>query len=216
MRTLKLAGTLIAVLALTAVATAVARATETLSACLPCAEGTRFTGKSGKISLQIKGSGTITCASSTTEGELQKEKTLMLKTVDWGSNCTLAGLPLDSLGDPSGFLLSHIEIHICLIAAGLLAWLEKLLPQHLEVPSTKLLLTIEGSSISRITPVNKTTKAFSLIVEQKEGKQAIEKCEGGSAETLLTSLDGGEFKVSAEEAKESTISFSTTEQEFMA
>jgi hypothetical protein len=215
MRILKLAGALIAVLALTAVATATASATEILWPWLPGAEGTKFTGKSAKATLQIKGSGSITCAESSAEGEIQKEKTLGLAVINFGKACTIAGLPVNSLGDASGTILVHVEIHNCLIATGRYGLLIKVLPLHLEIPSTKLLLSVEGALIAEVTPANKKAAKFNLVVEQKEGKQTIEKCEGGTAQTLLTSLDGGEFKVSAEEAKEGTITF-TTEQEVMS
>ena len=214
MRILKLAGAMIAVLAFTAIGTATASAAEMLWTWLPGAEGTKFTGKSAKASLQIKGGGTITCAESTAEGEIQKEKTLGLALIDFGQNCTVGGVAVASLGDKSGLILVHIEIHNCLIAVGHLGLLIKVLPLHLEVVSTKLLITVEGALIALINPAGKPAKAFNLVVEQKEGKQSLEKCEGGTAQTLLTSLDGGAFVQSGEEAKEGTLTF-TVEEEAM-
>jgi hypothetical protein len=215
MRVMKMIGALLLVVAFAAIGTATASAAETLWKMLPGTKGTTFTGKSGKATLQIKGSGSITCpSSSTTNGELTEEQTLALATIEF-IKCTIGGLPINSLGDGSGIILVHLEIHDCTISAGKAGILIKILPLHLEIPSTKLLLSVEGSLITELTPNKTKSKTFSLIVEQKEGKQAIEKCEGGSALTLTTSLDGGAFIQSAEEAKEGTLTFAS-EQEAMA
>lgn len=214
MRTLKLAGAILVALAVMASLAATALAAETLRPCLPCATGATFTEKNKKVTLQVKGGSAVTCAEGSAEGEVVAEQTLKLKVVHWGKSCTSGGLPVDSLGDASGLILSHVELHICLSGSKLM-WLQKLLPLHLEVPSTKLLMTVEGAFISEITPINTSAKTFSLAIEQKEGKQAIEKCEGGTAQTLLTSSDGGAFVQTGIEVKEDSATFAA-EQEFMA
>jgi hypothetical protein len=201
-------------IAVAAFATA-ASAAEVLWKLLPGSKGATFTGKSGKATFQIKGGSSLTCPSSTsTSGEVTEEQTLELEVVEY-IKCTFGGLPVNSLGDASGVVLIHYELHNCTISAGLSGWLRKMLPLHLEIPSTKLLITEEGSDIGQFTPNKKASKTFSLIVEQKEGKQSIEKCEGGTAQTRSTSLDGGAFVQSSIEEKESTLTFAS-EQEAMA
>lgn len=214
MRVIRATAVVTASIALGLLATS-ASAAETLWSLLPGTTGTTFTGKSGKVTFQIKGSGSFISSSSEASGEITAEKTLGLE-VDTYVKSTLGGLPVNSLGDAAGVVLVHYELHHCLIGGGPLAgWLRKMLPLHLEVPSTKLLLTMEGSQIAQLTPNKTKSKTFNLIVEQKEGKASIEKCEGGTALTLLTSLDGGAFVQSAQEAKEASVTF-TTEQETMA
>lgn len=217
MRTLKLACALGAALGLALVATAAANAAETLWLWLPGATGTKFTGKSAKVSLQIKGSGTVTCKETFSNGELTGEQTLGLATIDFGNNCTAGGLPANSLGDASGTILVHAEIHNCRITANNHGVLFKFLPLHIEVPSTKLLILVEGSYIAETAFLNIKLGTHPLLVEQKEGKQAIENCEGGpkGGYTLTTSLDGGEPKQTAIEAKEGTITWTSSEQEVM-
>jgi hypothetical protein len=217
MRSFKILSALFAVLAFSAIAVASASAAETLWQWLPGAEKTAFTGKSAKAVLQVKGGASITCPeSTTTSGEITTEKTLGLAIINFGKTCTTGGLAVESLGDVSGTILAHVEIHNCTISAGKPGLLIKVLPLHLEVPSTKLLLAIEGEIIAEITPNKTSTKEYTLVVEQKEGKQAIEKCEGGEAHTLSTSTDGGAFVQSGQEAKEGKITFTSVAQEAMA
>ncbi len=214
MRTFKLVGALFAVLAFTAFATATASAAELLWEMLPGTTGTAITGKSGKATLQIKGGGSITCAESTgKEGEITSERTLGLVWILFGPNCTAFGNPVNSLGEEPGFILVHVHYHQCLVEPGVLGWLLKLLPLHLEIPATSLLLSVQGALVGSVTAGK--GKTFTLTVKQKAGQQAITHCEGSKGEVKLeTSLDGGEFIQSGEEAKESTVTFAA-EQEAM-
>ncbi len=146
MRTLKLAGALVAALAFAALTTATASAAETLWEWLPGTTGTKLTGKSGKFTIQIKGSGSFTCAESSTEGEITSERTLALAFILIGPNCSIAGNSIESLGEEPGFILAHAEIHNCLIEPGVLGLLFKLLPLHFELPATGLLESMQGHS----------------------------------------------------------------------
>jgi len=104
----------------------------------------------------------------------------------------------------------HVEVKECPSNAAILEL--KVLPLHLEVPSTKLLLTIEGTALGTVeTKVKKTE--FPLTVTQKEGKNTEEKC-GTETLILLTSTDGGAFVQSGEEAKNAKLTFGAA-QEFM-
>jgi hypothetical protein len=217
MRTLKLVGALVAALAFTAVATATASAAETLWELLPGATGTTNTGKSSKATLQTKNAekATTTCTASTAEGEITGERTLGLEFVHF-TGCSTAGNKINSLGDEPGIILVHIETHNCLIAAGDAGVLVKVLPLHLEVPATGLLISVQGSFVALVSPNKTKGKEFTLTVAQKAGQQSITKCEGGkSEEKLETSSDGGEFVQSGIEAKESTCA-TASEQEVMA
>jgi hypothetical protein len=221
MRTLKLVGALFSVLALTAFAlAATASAAETLWEWLPGTTGTTFTGKSGSAKLQIKNAekGTIICASSSVlakEGEITGERTLGLAFIHF-IKCTVAGNPVNSLGDEPGIILVHVELHNCLIEPGDAGILIKLLPLHLEIPATGLLISVQGSLIALVSPNKTKALTFTVLVAQKAGQQAITKCEGSKIEDKLeTSLDGGEFIQSGEEAKEGSFTFEGEVQEVM-
>jgi hypothetical protein len=213
----KSVGALLVTLAVFLIVASAAFGAETLWQWLPGAEKTSFSGKGAKNVFQDKGGASITCPEITiTSGELTTEKTLGLAILSLGKTCTTGGLAEESLGDASGTILAHVELHNCTISAGHAGLLIKFLPLHVEVPSTKLLITREGSIIVEVTPNKKSTKAYSLVVEQKEGKQAIEKCEGGEAHTLSTSTDGGAFVQSGWEIKEAKLEFGSVSQEAMA
>lgn len=214
MCTLKLAGALVAALAFTAFAAATAPAAETLWELLPGTTGTQFTGKSGKMILQTKGGSSIACSGSEREGELTSERTLGLAWVRI-TGCSALGISINSLGEEPNVILTHVESHSCLIEPGDLGLLFKLLPLHLEVPATSLLLSVQGAFIALVTPVGKKISTFTASVQQKAGQQSITKCEGSKTEDKLEkSTDGGEFIQSGLEVKEGTLTFAT-EQEAM-
>lgn len=218
MRVSKLIGVLIAVLAISAVAVATASAAETLWQWLPGAEKTAFTGKSKKATLQVEGGAAITCQESTTTGEITTEKTLGTATIKFGTKCTAAGLPVENEGSKeAGKITVKVKIHNCVIKSGDAG--EKIEVEgtlKLEVPSTKLKLSIKGALIGLIAP-NKEKKLgpFTLTIAQTGGLQAIKQCEGGAATFLLTSINGGTFTESGQEAEKGEINFTTAEQEIM-
>jgi hypothetical protein len=217
MRVLKLGGALVVALALGMVTVAVASAEETLWLWLPGAAGTKFTEKSGKTTLQVKGGPSITCASDETlanEGELTESQTLLLR-VRHLLKCTEAGLPVNSLGDAGGTILIHMEIHDCMIGPNDPGLLIKVLQVHLEVPSTKLLEEIEDEYITLILPRKEASKTFTLTTTEKEGKQSIEKCEGGTAHSLKASVDSGELAPAGFEELEDKMEFETIKEEAM-
>ncbi len=206
MHTLKLIGALTIVVALSAiVVVGTATAAETPWQWLPGSVGETFSGKSGTIELQQKGGGTFDCTSATilltdeakkvsselTEGTESKDAKGALLVVHI-TGCRAGGLGLNSDGDPKETILAHYEIKGCMInrAETRFGWLFKLLPIHGEVPVVKQLFTMEGAFVAEIRPTA-TKLVFTLVIGQKEGKQAIEKCEGGEAETLKVKLGTG-------------------------
>jgi hypothetical protein len=192
---------LIAVLACAIAVSAIAVTTASAST-LPGKAGTTITGSSEKATLQVKGGASITCPKSTATGEVLSTSEA-LAIINFGTGCTTAGLPVNSLGDSSGTILVHVEVKECASNAAILEL--KVLPLHLEVPSTKLLLSIEGTALGTVeTEVKKTT--FPLTLTQKEGKNTEEKC-GKETLILSTSTDGGAFVQSGEEAKNGSLTF---------
>ncbi len=207
MHTLKLIGALTIVVALSAiVVVGTATAAETPWQWLPGSVGETFSGKSGTIELQQKGGGTFDCTSATilltdeakkvsselTEGTESKDAKGALLVVHI-TGCKALGFGFNSDGDPKETILAHYEIKGCMItkAEKRFGWLFKLLPIHVEVPTVKQLFTMEGAFVAEIK-ATATKLVFALAIEQKEGKQVIEKCEGGEAETLKLKLGTGE------------------------
>ncbi len=204
MRTFKLIAMLVCALALSAIAVATAMAST-----LPGTAGTSITGGSEKATLQVKGGASITCPESTATGEVlsTSESTIV---ITFGKKCTTAGLPINTLGAAAGTIVAKVEIKECPSSPGILKLETASL--HLEVPSTKLLLTVEGTALGEVeTSVKRTV--FPLSITQKEGKNAIETC-GKEKLILETSTDGGAFVQSGEEAKGAQLALSAA-QEFM-
>jgi hypothetical protein len=215
MRVIKLVGALTMLLALTVIAATTASAAVEF---LPGAKGTAFTGESGKAIL--KGGGGITCKKSKTTGELLGPTEALLVTTFEG--CESAGLAVNGLGDAANIIKVHVEEKNCIISetplvGGLLL---KPLPVHIEIPSVKLLILIEGDVIGLLTPANKSTKAFTLGLAAKEEKQEVRECkdvakEASKKETLVAKVDGVEAGEGVESVENGTLTFTTVAQEFM-
>jgi len=217
MRIYKLFGAVLAVLAFSAIASTVtASAAETLWPWLPGTPGETFKGKSeGKFTLQIKGSGSITCSGGSILLTLEKEgKKFSSELVEEGSvekkhatlalayhhftGCKALGLPINSLADEKEVILIHVEIHDCVINKANKEFGLLILPLevHAEIPSTGLLFTIltKGLYIAKIESEGGSKANYKLIAMQKEGAQSIEKCEGGEKESLLVKVDAEEAR----------------------
>ena len=102
----------------------------------------------------------------------------------------------------------HLEIHNCLIKAGDPGLLIKVLPLHVEAPATKLLVTLEGAFIALIKEA--AANKFELNIKQTEGKQEIEKCEGGTAQSLTAKTDSEPTRNAGLEMSETFIEFDKT------
>jgi hypothetical protein len=216
MRGIKLVSAVVMALAITAVVSATAFAAN--PEFLPGTAGAKFTGKSGKATLAIKGGSTITCKESVVEkgnGELLGPKTA-LAIIDF-KGCTAFGLPANSLGDLKEIILAHVETELCYInkATKHVGIIFTTLPVHIEIPSVGLLVSVTGSFVGLLEPVNIKQTGYTLNIAQAAGVQAIEKCEGGAARTLLSSVDGGANTQSGEEAEKGTLTFEAA-QELMA
>lgn len=226
MRNVKRVGALMGVLALTALALAATASAEVhLWAWLPGAAGTHFSGKSGKATLQEKG-GTntaITCKESKItekESELTSPATAATlgKAVLEFSGCKAFGVAVESLGNASGIIIANLKLHNCLIAGGSThGVIIEPEPLHIDVPATGLLVNVGGSFVAEVKAATNPSLTWELVVEQKEGKQAISSCEGGSALSLTSNTDNGGTNLAGQEAKEGSITFSSeTKEEAMS
>ena len=219
MRGFRLVATLLAVLALGAVAAATASAQVEF---LPGTAGTKFTGKSKKAKLQVKAGATIECTGSEAEGELLGKTTALFIVTFKG--CKSLGLAANSLGDSAGIVKAHIDSEACWInlspvEAGMLM---TPLPIHIEVPQASFLVVVSGSFVTTISPTKKPSNTMTVGITQKGGVQTVDGCRNSAnelvKETLLTvENEFGASKQSAEEAVEAGLTFNGgVEEELMA
>ncbi len=226
MRMFKYIGALIAVLAFSIMGVATASAAEVLWPLLPGSVGETFKTSldEGKAVLQEEpevGAGTkIECSKLTGTGELveknkdakeKKDATLALAVLDF-AECVIggAGLEVHSKGDPEGTILSHVDIHFCLIE-----WLKvKQLDGVLILPLEVLLENVGLGDITTVldagfvAPIKKIgVSQFLIDAKQVGGLQEVKLCEGGSQETLIALLTGVEKEVVAGEDVKALIKF---------
>jgi hypothetical protein len=196
MRIFKLVGSLVLVLTFGAIATAVARAAETLWRLLPGSANETFTGKGGLILFESN-AGKWTCKnlsiSLTIGGSsselLENEARLALAMISL-EGCRFGEIgAVNTVGDPKEVVLAHAEIHFCLIKKGDLGLAIKVLPIHAEIAAFSLSVELSGGVIALISALSGDKKHFELNVKQSKGKQEIEKCEGGEALTLTLKFD---------------------------
>jgi hypothetical protein len=214
MRSFKIVGAaLMALLAVTAVATATASAA--LPEILP-GSGT-FTATSGAGTLETTAKEKITCKSDTSKGTITNVKEGTFE-VDF-KECTALGFAANSLGDPAQTILVTGTLLLCYINratkdVGVVIHLPTA-GIHIEVPSLGALILVTGWVIGLIEPVNsKKTGPFTLSFKQAAGKQEFTKCEGGATEVLKSSKNEGAAVESGEETIE-TVTFAA-EHEIMA
>ncbi len=223
MHTHKLIGALAIALALSVIGISTASAAETPWQWLPGSVGETFTGKSGPITFQQKGGASISCTSATillTDGALKVSSELTEGTegkdakgallIIHLAGCKTLGTGMNSDGDEKETVLAHYEIKNCITnkAAKTFGLLFKLLPLHLEIPLVKQLLNVEGSFVAEIKAVTKLQ--YTLVIEQKEGAQKIEKCEGGEVETLKSKLGNEANRQTGVAAEKGEITFDMT------
>jgi hypothetical protein len=199
MRKLKVLGAaIIAVVALSAIASATASAA--LPEFLPGNAGEKFTGKSGSGTLEVPGEGPIICSADTVTGEntgTTKKTALALITF---TGCKVFGIiNAASLGDAAGTILVHAELELCYIdkAKKEVGVLTEVLPVHIEVFGKLLIVT--GDQVGLLLG---TKSPFKIDYLQKEGKPDPQ-CEKKS-EHLSTSINEGAGKESGEQTTEET------------
>jgi hypothetical protein len=201
-------------LAFSLVGPGAASAAETLWELLPGVQGTSITDKSGKVTMQIKGGFSTICEKSKSTGEVGEGKTLGGETITL-EGCTTAGLTsLTEGGKEKGVITIPVFLHTCVIKSGDAGIKFTLAEEiHVFVPAIKASLVVKGTFIALIAPTKSLkTGPFSLGVEQKEGKQSIEKCEGGIAQTLETSTNGGVFVQTGIQFSEATLTFGVAQE----
>ncbi len=219
MRFFKLIGALIVALACSAVGVTTASAAEALWKWLPGSSGETFSGKSGKF-LLILGSGAYTCSKTSVtlvngslleEGSTEKKDATLALALISIEGCAWGGLPMNSVGDASGVILAHVEIHTCMIKPGHFGLIFKLLQIHLEIPSAKLLELARGAYIALFEGKAGTkAKTFALNIKAPGKTQELLKCEGGELQKLETAIDSEPFEGNALEEQEASITFDGT------
>jgi hypothetical protein len=209
MRIVKLMAALVAAFAICAIGVATASAAETLWRWLPGSAKETFKGASDTGNVPIleisEKAGTFKCSKGTTilltDSELKVSSELLEKEAKLAlailhlTGCESGGLAMKSKGDASGTILAHFELHNCVISTSPLVFglLVLLLPITVEFPAVeKLTIAVSGSFVAPISKV--AANDYTLNAEQTSWVQSVKKCEGGTEETLLVSINGGANK----------------------
>lgn len=144
----------------------------------------------------------IKCKSDKGSGETTSS-TELSTTVSF-EGCKVGGVAANSLGDKGGvILLANLPGKLCYINAsthhvGVLFKLTE--PIHIEVKSLGVLIVITGSVVGLISPVNTSTKEYTLTFAKPN-----EKCEGasGTEDELFVELEhNGEKELGTEVSTE--------------
>ncbi len=222
MRMFKYIGALIAVLAFSIMGVATASAAEVLWPLLPGSVGETFKASldEGAAVLQEEPEAAIECGALAGTGELveknkdakeKKDATLALAVLDF-TKCVIAktAFEVHSKGDVEGTILSHVDIHFCLIE-----WLKKakedgvlILPLEVALENTVLgpLTTVLDAGF--VAPIKKIgVSQFLIDAKQVAGLQEVKLCEGSTKETLLALLPGTTEDVLAGEDVKALIKF---------
>jgi hypothetical protein len=177
MKQLRILGlALLALFALSAVATSIASAEEGIL------EPQAFTIKGNKVTkLKNLGNEVIECKEVSGKGEfLPKSDVHAEGTLDF-TGCTAGGFAANTLPDPSGTLLVPVLFLICLTNSALLQFgilillLETL---HIEVPIVKALILVKGAAIGSLTKAGEVegtefAVSFNEVDEEKRLKCEI-------------------------------------------
>lgn len=233
MRMFKFIGALIVVLAFGMIGVATASAVEVLWPWLPGSVGETFTGElhpkteailqetkengeDGEVKIECKALSILLAGSELLEegSTNKKDAVLALATLHF-TGCTTSGLPVHSPGDEPGVILSHVEMHNCLIE-----WLKKakqdgvlILPLEtvIEIGATVVTTVLDKKGTGFVAPIKKIgVSEYLLDARQTGGLQEVKLCEGGEEESLLTLLAGAKKENKAAEAAKAIIKFDKT------
>jgi hypothetical protein len=212
---LKLMTALAMLLVAAGITAAGASAVETLWKWLPGLEKTPFAIETGAVTIETTNKDKLKCEKTTTTvGELTKEATLAKATVKL-EKCTFNGEEVENEGSAeAGIVTLMFEFHNCLIAANDAGILVKL-TKETKLATAEDKLTLRGAFVILASPNKVLKKTFTLLIQQKEGKQTIKKCEGGAELTLETKINAGMFLATGMEAVSPEWRFTNTEQEIM-
>ena len=159
---------------------------------------TSFTSKSGVTVLETVKKATIKCAADTGSGEVAGPKTGTITITFTGCEFVTLGLTCNTVGVPPGTVVTapllmtlgyingpkkEVGVDLSTATGGPL----------MEFTCAGLRVTVAGSVIGKITPVNKVVAPpghFSLRFTQASGKQKPTKFEAEPADVLFTSFGG--------------------------
>jgi hypothetical protein len=179
---------------------------------LPGKAGTPFTDSSGKAVLNAGTALPITCEKSKSTDELLSSKEALM--VIGFEECLAGGLGAHTIGDALRTILVHVEAKGCYIKelpflGGLLL---KPLPVTIEVPASKLTITVEGDVIARVLPEKVEAELFTLDLNAPSGVQEYKECKDGLTgmmlkEDLKAKLDAEPMVLAALEVKGADLLF---------
>ncbi|MBA3809375.1 MAG: hypothetical protein H0X28_13435 [Solirubrobacterales bacterium] len=177
----------------------------------PCFTGpypNTFTTTSGAGTLETAGGTKVKCTSDSTEGgEVTGEKTDKVKAVIF-KGCESSGFKCNTSGAAAGEIKTN-ELESTL---GYINKTTKTVGIDLQPKgggnfatfecTAFVKVTVKGSIIGTITPINTETTKYKLVFKQTKGKQETQNLEGAAKDTLESSVNGGAFEGSGLESSE--------------
>lgn len=202
---------IIAVLALSAIASAGASAAEPNVTLL----GTEtfpvtFSGTSGKGVLETVAGTTVKCEKDKSSGSITSATAGTSKITF--EECKSSGFACNTTGQGSGIIVSEGTTKLVYDALTTLGVALLMTVKETVFECTAFVkVKVKGTILILINPINKETTAFELIVKQSKGVPADNKYWEGGVEKkpkLESSIDGGAFEESADESAENKITTS--------
>jgi hypothetical protein len=183
----------------------------------------KFTGKTGTATLETTGGARIKCTASTSAGEYNGTKTATVNASFTGCTLVSSSQPCTSAGAAAGEVVTPT-------LEGSLGFIKDTFREGREVsvgldlkhePSVlsaecggaqPTLVTVTGSVIAAIAPIDIMTMKSSLKYKASKGLQAPEAFEGGAKDTLLASLESGSSKTAEQAGLTATASLVNEER----
>ena len=166
-----------------------------------------FEGTSSKGVLETVKGTTVNCSSGKNSGSIEGEKTG--KTTITFEGCESSGFKCNTTGKGAGIIETSGNTTLVFDSLTPLAVALLLAVNETTFECTALVkVKVKGNILLLISPINQEVTSLTLTVTQSKGQPGDSKYwEGGTEKhpTLLSSIDGGAFEISADESTENKI-----------
>ncbi len=179
----------------------------------------KLTGHFGPVTLEGVGKTTISCAAASATGEFATARTLSTTLTLSGCERPAGHHPCQGATSPPGEIVtSSLEGEVAFIAGGSKPSVGVDLKHEPSLASFTCsgtsgdeLVTLEGSVIAPITPLDQPTSTFTLKYKAPGGRQVPEAFEEGLKDTLLTQVLAGLERTGEETGLTATATLATEE-----
>jgi len=175
----------------------------------------KFTAQLGAVTLETTGAKKITCSAGTGTGEYTGAKTETLTLTLSGCERPATHSACQSVAAASGQIVTNqLEGRLGFIRSGSKAIVGLDLAREgalatfecvSSAPGGKEVVTLEGSAIGMVKPIDRMSSHFTDAYTQKAGHQSPEQFEGGLKDTLTSSIVAGLEKSSEQTGLATTL-----------